>query len=123
MKRTMFAGADANLFERAKALRKTQTHAEELLWNYLKQKPLGYKFRRQHPLGNFILDFYCHSLKLVIEVDGSIHDIEEVAENDKIRDAALKNVGLTIMRFTNDEVEHHLEAVIQTIHQPLQPNP
>ena len=112
MKRKMFAGADANLFERAKALRKSQTHAEEVLWNYLKQKPLSYKFRRQHPLGNFILDFYCHSLQLAIEVDGAIHDKKEVAENDKIRDAALKNVGLTIMRFTNDEVEHHLEAVI-----------
>ena len=122
MKRKMFAGGDANLFERAKALRKSQTHAEEVLWNYLKQKPMGYKFRRQHPLGNFILDFYCHSLQLVIEVDGPIHNTQEVAENDRLRETVLQNLGLTIIRFTNQKIEQSLEVVIQTIHQHLQPN-
>jgi cyclase len=78
MKQTMFLGADRLIFENAKELRKNLTHSELLLWGYLKQKPFGYKFRRQHPLGIYIADFYCHALKLVIEVDGSIHHLDEV---------------------------------------------
>jgi very-short-patch-repair endonuclease len=67
----MFSGADSFLFERASKLRKQQTFAEEILWNYLRTKPFGFKFRRQHAFSIYILDFYCHSLKLAIEVDGS----------------------------------------------------
>jgi imidazole glycerol-phosphate synthase subunit HisF len=76
MKRKMFSGADKLLFEKAAALRSRQTFAEELLWNYLRTKPLGFKFRRQHSFSNYILDFYCHALNLVIEVDGSIHQVQ-----------------------------------------------
>lgn len=65
-KRKMIFGAGSILFENAKALRKSLTHAEMILWNYLKMKPSEYKFRRQHPIGNYIADFYCHHLKLII---------------------------------------------------------
>jgi very-short-patch-repair endonuclease len=80
----MFAGAEQVLFERAAELRSQPTHAEEVLWSYLKIKPLGFKFRRQHPYLIYILDFYCHALHLVIEVDGAIHQKEEVKQNDKL---------------------------------------
>ena len=67
---------------------------KQILWGYLKTKSLGFKFRRQHPYSLYILDFYCHSLKLVIEIDGSIHEKEEVKENDKIRQQSLEIDGL-----------------------------
>lgn len=109
----MFSGADKLFFERASKLRKQQTFAEELVWNYLRTKPLGLKFRRQHPFSNYILDFYCHSLKFVIEVDGSIHEIEEVKENDEIRQKQLEQEGLTFLRFTNNEIKLQAEKVIR----------
>lgn len=74
MKRKMHAGATNELYQRARELRNRSTHAEDILWDYLKTKPNNFKFRRQHPYSIYILDFYCHSLKLVIEVDGGIHD-------------------------------------------------
>jgi cyclase len=77
----MFSGAENLLFKRASELRKQQPFAEEILWNYLRTKPLGFKFRRQHPFSIYIVDFYCHQLKLAIEVDGSIHEVEEVKKN------------------------------------------
>ena len=84
-KSNMFGGANKFLFARAGELRSQQTFAEELLWQYLKTKPLGFKFRRQHAYGIYILDFYCHAVKLVIEVDGSIHNKEEIKSNDEIK--------------------------------------
>ena len=65
---------------------------------------LGYDFHRQKPLGNFIADFYCYQLKLVIEIDGISHDDAEVIENDKRKDYYFKSIGLNILRFTDDEV-------------------
>ena len=97
----MFSGADKLLFERAAKLRRQQTFAEEILWNYLRTKPLGFKFRRQHPFSVYILDFYCHELKLAIEVDGSIHNIEEVKENDEIRQKQLEQDCNNFLRFSN----------------------
>ena len=90
----MFAGANPLVFARAEELRKTMTHAEELLWYHLKQKPEGYKFRRQHPFGPYIFDFYCHKAKLVVEIDGSIHELEEVKINDEIRLKTIEDSGL-----------------------------
>ena len=111
-KSKMFAGADKFLFARAGELRKQQTFAEELLWQRLKTKPLGFKFRRQHAYGSYILDFYCHRLKLVIEVDGSIHNEEEIKRNDEIRQKDLENDKLCVIRFTNDELRLHKDKVI-----------
>ena len=111
----MFSGADKLLFNRAYKLRGQQTFAEEVLWNYLRTKPHGFKFRRQHPFSIYILDFYCHSLKLAIEVDGSIHELEEVKENDQIRQKQLKHEGLTFLRFSNNEIRLKQEEVIYQI--------
>ena len=120
MKRTMFKGAEKGIFERARELRNRSTHAEEILWSYLKCKPLGYKFRRQHPYSNYILDFYCHSMKLVIEVDGSIHEKADIIENDLIRQKALEDNGMVVLRFTNESILNELEDVINEIDQFLQ---
>jgi cyclase len=116
----MFAGADKLLFQRAAELRCQPTHAEEVLWGYLRTKPLGFKFRRQHPYLNYILDFYCHSRKLVIEVDGSIHNKGDVKNNDEQRQSHLESKGLLVLRFANENVEHKLENVINTIETHLQ---
>lgn len=118
----MFAGADKFLFARAGELRKQQTFAEELLWQYLKTKPLGFKFRRQHAYGSYILDFYCHRLKLVIEVDGSIHNEEEIKRNDEIRQKDLENDKLCVIPFTNDELRLHKDKVITRIEKHLLEN-
>lgn len=111
----MFSGAEKLLFERAARLRGQQTFAEVILWNYLRTKPHGFKIRRQHPFSTYILDFYCHSLKLVIEVDGSIHNIEEVKENDLVRQQQLEKEGLAFLRFSNDEIRLKQEEIIQQI--------
>ena len=111
----MFYGASNLLFERAKELRGNMTEAELVLWEYLRQHPLGYKFRRQHPLGIYIVDFYCHKLKLVIEVDGSIHNLEAVKEADIKRQRQLEMDGLIVIRFTNKEVLKTKEVVIEKI--------
>jgi imidazole glycerol-phosphate synthase subunit HisF len=85
MEKGMHGGAIKHIYQRARELRNNATHAEALLWGYLKTKPYDLKFRRQHPYSIFILDFYCHSLKLVIEIDGSIHNQPDVKINDKQR--------------------------------------
>ena len=111
----MFSGAEKLLFKRASSLRKKQTFAEEILWNYLRTKPLGFKFRRQHPYSCYILDFYCHSLKLAIEVDGSIHNVDEVKENDEIRQKQLQQEGISFLRFSNNEIKLKQGEVILQI--------
>ncbi len=88
----MFFGATDIIFENASALRKNMTEAEKILWFTLKQKPLSFKFRRQHPLNMFIADFYCHKAKLVIELDGNIHDLEEIKENDARRQRIIEEL-------------------------------
>jgi|SRR5690349_11858264 len=115
MKKKMFNGASNLLFEKAKELRGNMTHAELVLWEYLRQHPLGYKFRRQHPLGIYVVDFYCHKLKLVIEVDGSVHGEREVQEADMERQRQLELDGLKVKRFTNEEVLKTKEVVIEQI--------
>jgi cyclase len=115
MKKKMFSGAGKFLFERASKLRKQQTFAEEILWNYLRTKPFGLKFRRQHPFSCYILDFYCHTLKLAIEVDGSIHEQEEIKQNDVIRQIQLEQEGIIFLRFSNDEIRLTQGEVIHRI--------
>jgi very-short-patch-repair endonuclease len=115
MERKMHAGAIKYLYQRARELRNNSTHAEEILWDYLKCKPFGYKFRRQHPYSIYILDFYCHSLKLVIEVDGSIHTIEDVKQNDRERQSLLEKDGLTVIRFLNDQIEKEFKETRKVI--------
>jgi very-short-patch-repair endonuclease len=109
-------GAKGEIFENARELRKSQTEAEKILWEALRsRKCCGLKFRRQHPLHRFILDFYCHEYLLGIEVDGSIHNIEEVIEYDKNRQAEIENLGITLLRFTNEDVMMDISTVLEKI--------
>ena len=115
MKRRMFSGAEPSIFDRARQLRGQQTFAEEILWTYLRTKPFGFKFRRQHPYSIYILDFYCHALQFAIEVDGSIHNIECVKKNDEIRQRQLEQDGLVFLRFSNKEIKLKPEQTFQQI--------
>lgn len=111
----MFYKASPLLFARAKELRQELTDAELLLWSYLRTKPFGFKFRRQHPIGRYVADFFCHPLKLVIEADGSIHQKPEVKEADRRREKDLNDEGLRVIRFTNEEIFYDFNTVIEQI--------
>jgi cyclase len=111
----MFYEATPLIFKRAQELRYHSTPAEIKLWEYLRSKPSGYKFRRQHPISPFVTDFYCHALKLVIEVDGSIHNKEEVKQADKSKQWSLETEGIQVIRFTNHEIENQFEIIITSI--------
>jgi very-short-patch-repair endonuclease len=109
-------GAGPVLYKRAKELRKGGTEAEGLLWKELRnRKCAGLKFRRQHPLLKFIVDFYCHEKQLIVEVDGSVHDKPEVKERDENRSYELMQAGLTIIRFRNEEIFQDLKNVLKRI--------
>ncbi|WP_207632887.1 endonuclease domain-containing protein [Foetidibacter luteolus] len=111
----MFNEANPLIFELAKSLRKNMTDAEKVLWGYLKAGLKGLKFRRQHPLGIYIADFYCHKIRLVIEVDGNIHEKDDVKLYDIKRETELKNEGYRVVRFTNDKVLKEIVTVIAEI--------
>jgi very-short-patch-repair endonuclease len=115
---SMFYGANSGLFEFAKQLRLKETEAEKLLWTYLSKNQIeGIRFRRQHSIKYFIADFYCHKVKLVIEVDGGIHLDKEQYKYDRDRDIELREYGLTILHFTNDMVLNNTNTVISMIKQ------
>jgi cyclase len=117
----MFLGANNLIFGNAKRLRDSLTHTELILWGYLSGGQLGVKFRRQHPINDYIADFYCHAHKLVIEIDGSIHLEPDVLANDIERQQYLEGIGLKVIRFTNREVFKSLEKVLATINQYINP--
>lgn len=104
----------------AREMRKAPTKAEELLWEALRFNQLYTRFRRQHPIGGMILDFYCHDAKLGIEVDGSTHDTEIQQEHDEDRtDKLYEDYGIRVIRFTNEQVLHHLSFVLSSIQHHL----
>lgn len=112
----MFYGASPETFDKAKQLRKNMTEAEKELWSKIRMDKLnGFQFRRQHPLNIFIADFYCARLKLVIEVDGGIHQMEKQAEYDMGRDSFMQDKGITVLRFTNEEVMTNIDNVLKQI--------
>jgi very-short-patch-repair endonuclease len=112
-----------NIKDFARRLRKTATNSENLIWQLLrKNQMLGYGFRRQHPLGNYILDFYCHQAKLVVELDGGQHDDPKQRAHDEKRTDYLATQDLTVLRFWNNEVLGNTEGVAQTIFDWLQEN-
>jgi very-short-patch-repair endonuclease len=114
----MNQGANPILFERARALRKSETEAEAVLWEAIRSRKLnGVKFRRQHPFFKYILDFYCHEHQLAIEVDGGIHLKAEIMLNDQERESDLKELGLRVLRFTNEQVLNDLDFVLRIIKQ------
>jgi very-short-patch-repair endonuclease len=109
--KTMYFNATPEVMEIAKNLRNNMTYTEQLLWEKLKGKQIcGLRFRRQHPIDLFIVDFYCHQVRLVIEVDGEIHD--QQAEYDDGRSSEMEIFGIKVMRFKNQEVENDIERVI-----------
>lgn len=102
------------LLLRARELRQQQTSTEELLWLFLRGRRLqNTKFRRQHNIGKFIVDFYCHEARLVVELDGKIHDRQK--EQDAERDAWMMASGLTVLRFENEAVWNRLDLVLDKI--------
>ena len=111
----MFRQAHPIIFRNAALLRKRMTPAETILWNNLKASFPTIKFRRQHPIGNFILDFYCHKKKLVIEVDGTVHNDIDIMEKDRLKESFLLEEGLSLIRFSNEQVLKNPEQVLKLI--------
>lgn len=106
----------------AQQMRTEPTLAEKQLWQRLKNKQLlGFKFRRQQVIDRFIVDFYCHEIKLVIEVDGEIHNYTQV--EDAIRQEFLQSLDLRVVRFKNEDVLLRIEGVLEKIVQCLKPHP
>jgi very-short-patch-repair endonuclease len=104
------------LKEKANDLRKNGTKAEACLWKYvLKASMLGYSFKRQRPVLNYIADFMSTELMLIIEVDGITHTHEATKQYDKVKQAALEHIGFTVLRFTDDEVLEDINGVREAI--------
>ena len=109
------------LKEIARKLRKNSTKTEIYLWNELKNKKLmGYSFKRQKPIGNYIVDFYAPKLNLVIEIDGITHDFK--IESDTIRQEYLQSLPLTLLRFKDSDVRNNLNGVIMSIKDWIEKN-
>lgn len=104
-----------SLKDNSRKLRKNQTEAEKRLWYRITNDQLGFRFNRQKPLLTYIVDFYCAKAKLVIELDGGQHYEPDYQANDKIRDAELGSLGLTILRFDNYRVMTDIDSVIEEI--------
>jgi len=100
---------------RARALRRSMTLPEDMLWQVLRQRPEGLKFRNQHPIGRCIVDFYCPATRLVIEIDGESHSMGDQPERDLRRDAWLSGQGLRVIRFAATDVIRDLESVVTAI--------
>lgn len=112
----MFKGAPSSSFKNAENLRKKMTQAESILWKELRDKRfLGLKFRRQHPIQFYIVDFYCHKHSLVIELDGGYHSLKEQKEKDIERESVLNDLGFIVLRFNNEDVENRLDYVLNEI--------
>ena len=110
----MYFRAKPGVMELAKMLRNNMTHHEKLLWEKLNGKQIcGVRFRRQHPINFFIADFYCHEVRLVVEVDGEIHN--DKLDYDDGRSAEMEKFGIKVIQFTNKEVENSTEEVIRKI--------
>jgi len=113
----------ASIQQRAKVLRQEMTRPEQLLWERLCNRQLsGLKFRRQHPLGPFITDFYCAEKRLVLEIDGDIHDLQR--EQDEQRTRQFEEFGYRVIRFRNEEIEANIGLVLMKILEACQlPSP
>lgn len=112
----------AGMIERVRELRKSQTNAEEIFWELVRNRQfMGLKFRRQHQIGHYIVDFYCHSERLIIEFDGEVHNTPKQKKKDEIRDKYLKSLGNKVLRFSNAELIEDTENVLNTIKKSLSP--
>jgi very-short-patch-repair endonuclease len=116
IEKNMFFGAKAELFNLAQQMRKNPTEAEIAMWKILRKfRQSGFPFRRQHPIEFYIADFYCHYLRLVIEVDGEIHTEKEIQSHDESRTGELERFGINVLRFTNNEILHDSALVVEKI--------
>ena len=103
--------------EKRRILRNNMPSAEGLVWSRLRNSQvLGYKFRRQYSVGPYVIDFFCPALKLAVEIDGDSHFVTDAIENDERRQAFIELFGIHFLRFTNNEVNRELEAVIEKIY-------
>ena len=100
---------------RRQELRNNATQPEQKLWATLRGKQLGVKFRRQHGIGHYIVDFYCPERKFVIEVDGDSHYTDVAQQNDLQRDAFLQQLGLRVLQFTNQDINQNMAGVYEVI--------
>lgn len=110
-----FGRGRASIYAAARDLRRRQTPTEARLWAALRRDALGVPFRRQHPIGPFVVDFCCLPRNLVVEVDGSVHDREDVREQDEWREAWLTGHGFRVVRFTNDHITTRLDTVLTSL--------
>ena len=101
------------LLEKKKELRQNETGMEKLLWSHIRDSKLGYRFRRQHVVYNFIPDFYCVEKSLAIEVDGEVHNNNLI--RDRERDNLLSVKGVTVIRFTNQEIELNIDNCVEIL--------
>jgi len=115
----MYLGAPAPLFRLAKQLRFEETAAEKLHWTQLSRNQLGVKFRGQHPIYYYDADFCCHTLKIIVEVDGLIHDSKENQFNDVLRTSGFNEFNIEVIRFTNEKVINNIEYVLFRIKERL----
>lgn len=115
-RRTMHRGAKPSTFQIAHYLRNKETEAEKKLWECLRDKRFnGVKFRRQHPVKDYVIDFYTQKFKLGIEIDGEYHNDKVQKFYDEDRSQIITEKGIRMIRFTNDEVMNSIEAVLETI--------
>ena len=98
-----------------KNLRQQGVLAEIILWSKLKNKNLGYKFRRQFGIGKYIIDFYCPRKRIAIEIDGATHSTNKEIAHDSVRQKYLENLGLKVIRFTNNDIKENMEGVLSAI--------
>jgi very-short-patch-repair endonuclease len=103
------------ILQHAREMRHPQTPAEATIWRHLRNRNLEFKFRRQHPIVRFIIDFYCAEVKLCIEIDGGTHLEQGQREYDAARIEVLESIGCNVIRFTNNDVRYNIDAVAQEI--------
>ena len=115
MKDDMHFGASSTIFQHAQFLRANQTETEKLLWAKLRKNGLGVKFRRQHPIGDYVVDFYCHKHMLAVELDGEYHDSPGQQELDAAREGVIAELGIKVLRFTDAMVLEDIDKVIDQI--------
>jgi very-short-patch-repair endonuclease len=112
-------GAKLNIRSKAKELRNNMTESEIILWDHIRKRKLdGTHFRRQHPYGIYILDFYCYEANLAIEIDGPIHLDHQEYDMDRTKD--LESSGMKVIRFTNSDIKERIEWVLDMIKSYLQ---
>ncbi|WP_319589885.1 endonuclease domain-containing protein [uncultured Draconibacterium sp.] len=114
LEKQMYFGATAVTLKKARQLRSRMTPSEVIIWEKLKNKQIcGVRFRRQHPIEIFIVDFYCHAAKLVVEIDGKIHLATKDYDNERTKE--INKYNILILRYTNDEISNNLNKIIKEI--------